>query len=171
MGFAPETVVFLYACLLGVGLGVVFDFFRLLRLIFGGQPFLVFLEDLLFFTLAAGCTLYFSITFCSGWMRIFVLAGEFLGFVIYHFTVGELVIRCLRLICRLLQWLLVKIWEFIFRPPLQLLLRISQKIGNIIVRILQKLSKPFFFHKFFLKHPSKMMYNKNNKQPDTGKEG
>lgn len=171
MGFAPETIVFLYACLLGVGLGIAFDFFRLLRLVFGGQPFLVFLEDLLFFFLAAGCTLYFSIMFCSGWMRVFVLTGEFLGFVIYYFTVGELVIRCLRLICSFFRWLLLKIWKIILWPPIRLLLHILQKTKEVIVWLLQKLSKPFFFHKFFLKHPSKMLYNKNNKQADTRKEG
>ena len=55
MGFAPETAVFLYACALGAGLGVLYDVFRLLRLVTGGKALLVFLEDLLFSFLAAGC--------------------------------------------------------------------------------------------------------------------
>ena len=43
MGFAPETAVFFYACALGAGLGVLYDVFRLLRLVTGGKALLVFL--------------------------------------------------------------------------------------------------------------------------------
>ncbi|HIV18995.1 MAG TPA: spore cortex biosynthesis protein YabQ [Candidatus Merdivicinus intestinigallinarum] len=172
MGFAPETAVFLYACALGAGLGVLYDVFRLLRLVTGGKALLVFLEDLLFSFLAAGCTLYFMIEFCSGWLRLFVLAGEALGFILYHFTVGEIVIRLLRLICRGVRFLLLGIWRKILYPPLRILLLIVQKIKHLVVAISQKFGKPLFFQNLSLQLHPKMMYNENNSnQTDTGKDG
>ena len=167
MGFAPETAVFFYACALGAGLGVLYDVFRLLRLVTGGKALLVFLEDLLFSFLAAGCTLYFIIEFCSGWLRLFVLAGEVLGFILYHFTVGEIVIRLFRLICRGIRFLVLGIWRKILYPPLRILSLIAQKIKHAVVAISQKFGKALFFFFFFLKLHPKIMYN----QTDTGKDG
>ena len=172
MGFAPETAAFFYACALGAGLGVLYDVFRLLRLVTGGKALLVFLEDLLFSFLAAGCTLYFIIEFCSGWLPLFVLAGEVLGFILYHFTVGEIVIRLFRLICRGIRFLVLGIWRKILYPPLRILSLIAQKIKHAVVAISQKFGKALFFRKLFLKLHPKMMYNKNNSnQTDTGKDG
>lgn len=166
MGFAPETIVFLYACALGAGLGVLYDLFRLMRLVTGGKAALVFVEDVLFFSAAAGATLWFSIRYCSGWLRLFVLFGECLGFLLYHFTVGEIVIRCLGLIWRAVQGVFAWIWRRILKPLAHAVLYIPHIIIKNVVLNLQKSKKPSLFHKFFLKQRARMMYNKNNHQAD-----
>ena len=48
MGITREALSFLYACLLGAGLGILYDVFRLLRLLLFKNRVVVFLEDLLF---------------------------------------------------------------------------------------------------------------------------
>lgn len=171
MRFAPETIVFGYACLIGVGLGIVYDLFRMLRLLTGGNTIAVFVEDLLFAMIASGITFWICLTSCSGWIRGFVIVGEGLGFLIYHFTIGELMIRIFRIVLRVLQWMLRGVWKRILYPPIRFVLCIVHKILNLISRLLQKFKKICFSHNFSLQLPRKILYNKHNKQADVGREG
>lgn len=171
MRVAPETILFLYACLLGAALGVFYDLFRMLRMVTGGNAVLVFAEDLVFALAAAGVTFWFCLASCHGWLRGFVLAGEGLGFLLYHFTVGELVIRLFALLLRAVKWVLRGVWLWILSPPLRAVMFVLHKIFSRISHRLQKLGKIRFSHNFSLQLPWRMLYNKHNKQVDSGKGG
>ena len=76
MRIVPETMMFVWACVIGVGLGVLYDVFRMMRLSGLHQMVAVFLEDLLFFAAAGYVTFWFCLAHCGGWLRGFVLAGH-----------------------------------------------------------------------------------------------
>ncbi len=171
MRMASETMVFLFACLAGVFLGVVYDIFRFCRLIHRDVKTLVFLEDLLFALVASIVTFYFQIHYCSGWLRGFVLLGELLGFLAYHFTLGEITIRLFRLIVRIVSTILRWIWKWIVLLPLHFIVFVLNKIFAPILRIIQKCLKRPRNKKFSLPQAVQMLYNKHNKPVRYGKDG
>lgn len=77
--------------MLGGALGVLYDCFRLLRLMFPAGRGLIFWQDGFFFLLSAAALFRFTLRLCSGQLRLFVLMGCLLGFFLYYSTAGALV--------------------------------------------------------------------------------
>lgn len=117
---SKQAVAFLWAVLLGGGLGAVYDVFRVARILRARErPILVFFEDLLFALIAAlASALCFAHT-NYGQVRLFLLVGEALGFLIYFFTLGVFigalargVARILRAICALFRRFFARFFAF-----------------------------------------------------------
>jgi len=122
--FSQQALAFLWAVVLGGGLGALYDLFRIGRILKKKWAFTVFCEDLLFSLLAALATAW-SFTFTNyGQVRLFLLVGEGLGFMIYHYTVGAF----------------VTFWARLFKGFLTFL-------GQKIKKIMKFLKKPFIFLK------------------------
>ncbi len=102
---SDQAVAFLWAVVLGGGLGGVYDVFRLVRILRGrDRPLLVFLEDLLFALIAALATASCFTWTNFGQVRLFLLAGEGLGFMVWHCTLGVFIGAVARWVARLLRW-------------------------------------------------------------------
>lgn len=127
MEISGDVLRFLSSCLLGAGLGFLYDGFRLLRLFWKNRA-AVFVEDLFFSGICTLLTLWFLVEQCSGRVRAYALFGELLGFLVYHFTVGELVIRLLRGIVAVVKWVLRGIFRIFLRPIGQGIRFVAQKI-------------------------------------------
>jgi spore cortex biosynthesis protein YabQ len=123
-----QAIAFLWAIVLGAGVGALYDVFRILRILRRKNPApAVFIEDLLFSFLSSVATALFLIRFNYGQVRLFLLIGEGLGFAFYHFTLGALVVFWARLIRRILDWL-----------------------GRLLKKLFKKIKKLFiFFLKWF----------------------
>ncbi len=133
--FSDQAVAFLWAVALGAALGVVYDWFRIGRILRRKWWLTVFLEDLIFALIAAVATAFcFTLTH-YGQVRLFLLAGEGLGFTIYFNTVGVLVAKQARLTARFLRWI-----RGLFAGLGRFLQKKMQKIMNF-------LKKPFIFLK------------------------
>jgi spore cortex biosynthesis protein YabQ len=91
------AVLFLYSAALGVAFGVFYDVFRILRRAMRGidrSPVgyaVIFVQDILFFVIAAAVSAIFFYKFNSGRVRLSGVAFMILGFSAYYFTVGRLV--------------------------------------------------------------------------------
>ena len=88
---AGEALLFLSSCLLGGSFGVLYDGFRVLRLFIPTGEKLAFIEDGLFFLLITAMNFLFFLSRTYGTLRVFLLVGELLGFLIYYLTVGRAV--------------------------------------------------------------------------------
>ena len=111
-----QTRLFLWACLIGVGLGIVYDCFRVLRIVFNHKFVAVFIEDVLFTIFYALC-LFVYMTECSrGQIRFFVIIGSLLGFVAYLLTVGFVVVTIFRCAVFVIKKIFIRIYELIFMP-------------------------------------------------------
>ncbi len=110
---ANETVLFFFSCLFGVGLGVLYDVFRVLRLILSPPRGLLFALDVLYALLCCVVLFFFFLIFNNGLPRVFLLLGSFLGAVIYRLTVSRLVLslfgRAWRGVRRIISWLASKL--------------------------------------------------------------
>lgn len=105
---AGEAMLFLTSCMLGAALGVVYDFFRALRLIVPTGAALAFVEDGVFFAVAGVAEFVFFLNHTYGQLRVFLLVGQGLGFLIYYLTAGRAVycvmLRLSKLIRAVFRW-------------------------------------------------------------------
>lgn len=85
-----------YGLVFGCLIGVVYDFFRVFRLIFHAGTVMLFIEDLIFSLLFAISVFAFCFVFNSGKIRFFYLIAALLGWLIYYLTVGKLLYRGLK---------------------------------------------------------------------------
>lgn len=83
-----QLMLFGFALLFGMMLGVVNDLFRFIRFLGFDTKKAVFFQDILFMCLCAFATFLFSLAYNQGEIRFFTLFGEFLGIVIYRYTIG-----------------------------------------------------------------------------------
>lgn len=81
---------FLMSVLLGAVLCVLYDLFRLDRIVFRRSTPVVFFEDILFWLIAAFSTFCLLILKTNGQVRAFVIIGIFLGFIIFRCTFSRL---------------------------------------------------------------------------------
>ncbi len=93
---AEELAVMGYAALFGVAVGVFYDLFRVLRLIFRPTAAAVFVEDLLFFSITALLMSIFLFTFHSGVLRLYILVCAAAGAALWYMTLGRVLYRLWR---------------------------------------------------------------------------
>ncbi len=82
---------FLTAFLLGIGLGVLYEAFRVPRLLFRISPVLVFVADTLYFFLCSVILFLFVFFTNDGQLRLFLLLSTVVGCLFYALTAGRAV--------------------------------------------------------------------------------
>ena len=93
-----QVLVFVYSMVLGILLGVTYDVFRSVRMIINSKNIAVFIQDVLYFILSGVITFLFVLGVNSGDSRFYILAGEGIGWIVYHVTIGEMIYKCSNMI-------------------------------------------------------------------------
>lgn len=88
---SSQYTCFIYSMILGVELGLIYDFFKIDRIVFKRKSFFVFLQDILFWLIAAFEFFSFSVVFSNGQIRGYLLLGSILGFFIYRLTFSKII--------------------------------------------------------------------------------
>ena len=88
-----QTYLFIVFSLTGIGLGVLFDFFRALRKTFKTPDLVTYLEDIIYWILAGIIVLYNIWFFNDGEIRIYMILGILIGAVIYTLTLSTIFIK------------------------------------------------------------------------------
>ena len=91
-----QTVIFLGSCLLGIGLGVLLDGFRLLRILIPHSALAVLLEDAVYAAACAVLLQCYAVSFGSGRLELWMPFGAMLGLLLYLLTFGMLLMRSAR---------------------------------------------------------------------------
>lgn len=151
---------FAYAVGFGFFIGVLYDVFRLVRLLIcGGKNKAFFVSDLLFALAAAFLTFLFALTLLNGGIRGYVLFGELLGFLIYYISFGTFVVRVTDKIAATLRRALQALFHAIAKPFLAL----HAACRRIYAKIVQKAQKRARFSakksKIHLKNIRDLLYN------------
>ena len=84
-------ILFSRAVIFGSLLGVYYDFFRVMRILFTHPAWLVAVEDLLFFLPASLTHIFFHFARGEGETRWFAVLGVVLGFLLYLASAGKIV--------------------------------------------------------------------------------
>ncbi len=152
-GIQYETKLFLFSFLVGLVFGAIYDILRIIRIVKKHHKTVVFIEDFFFVVFCGFWYFIFSTELARGQIRLFILIGMFIGFVVYLLTVGSITTRfasAIRAVYeRIESWIKVKI----FIP-------IYTNIKDKIVQIYISLRKRIKSRKKGLKVGENVVYNK-----------
>lgn len=83
-----QAEIFYYAFVFGAGLGVWYDFFRLLRAAGLNSKRAFIVQDIIFMSGSAVMCFVFALLNVNGHFRVFVMLGHLLGLLAYRFSFG-----------------------------------------------------------------------------------
>lgn len=141
---SEHTSLFLFSVVLGAALGVVYDCFRVFRILFphDKRSKTVAAEDIIFWLIYGFCVFCYAAAFARGQVRFFIVLGSLTGFVLYIVTVGNLITGVIRRIVTALYKLLHKVYSAIIEPIVKCVKIICQKMLRIFVRIHKNFENP-----------------------------
>lgn len=159
---SEELRLFGMSCIMGAALGPVFDVFRAFRLILRHNDALTAIEDVLFFMLYAAALIVFSQLAARSEMRLYFAVGNVLGFAVYHFTVGSVVLRTISKLIGMIR----AVFRLFFIPLRRFFAPLCAKVGVKFVGIYRIIVKTFKKTRIVLRNRQHLLYNKmeNNKR-------
>ena len=128
-----QAYLFIVFSLTGVIIGLLFDFFRILRRSFKTSNIITYFEDVLFWILTGVLILYNIWYFNNGEIRIYMFLGIIMGGLIYMLTLSNIIIS-------LLSKILILIVKFL-ELPFKTLFSIFHKFFTVIMKIFNNFSK------------------------------
>lgn len=153
--FTEHTQLFFYSCIIGILLGVIYDFFRVFRIVFPHNSFLVMLEDIIFSLIYIIIIVAFTSAFARGEFRMFYIFGNILGFILYFFTLGRILLLSIRKLLSLFKSVIL----FILKPFFLLYITMRKKLQGKFVDFYENCLKPVKIILWHLIAPHKMLYN------------
>lgn len=121
-----ELAVIGYAALFGAGVGILYDVFRVLRLLFRPSAVAVFVEDLIFFFLTAALTGMFIFTFHSGVIRLYIFVSAVAGAALWYMTFGRVCYRLWRRVADKIR----RFFAVLLAPLRKIFAKFKQKINQ-----------------------------------------
>ena len=142
---AGQTTSFIAAFFTGAALCLVYDFFRILRLAFKPSRPAMFIQDIIFWLIAALVTFGLLLARCNGMIRGYAILGELLGFAacrnsisLVLMKISDAVIRGVRRVKRFLQRTILRPITRLTRKFTDFLEKTSKKGGNILKKGLKQ---------------------------------
>ena len=107
----------------GIGIGILFDFFRILRKAFKTVDIVTYIEDFLFWIITGFFLILLVFKFSDGELRLYNFIGLTIGVVIYMLVISKkfikinvtVIVFLKKIIYRFLINPLIKIWKFIIK--------------------------------------------------------
>ncbi len=156
-GLSVQTEIFLLSLGFGFLLGILYDVFRTLRLIISKSVSFTVFMDMLYFALCAFLIFCFDLVVDSGKIRLYVLFGDLLGWLIYYFSFGEISIKISNLIILSVR----RAFRVVLKPFIKLGGHVKHKFGKIFL-FYKKITRKFYKKaKFDLQKHRGMVYNLN----------
>ena len=131
-----QAYLFLVFSLTGVIIGILFDFFRILRRTIKTPNFITYIEDILFWIITGFLILYNIWYFNNGEIRIYMFLGIILGVLIYMLTLSSILIKIFSKILRTL----INVLELPFKTIISIFRKIVTSIEKIFTKITKKLT-------------------------------
>ena len=167
---SEQLCVFGLAALMGAALGVLYDVFKVIRLVGLSSAVLVFFEDILFFAISTVTVFSFYMQVTDGKFRVYPLASAALGFALYFLTLEKVVFFFIKKVYKLLT----TVFGFVYKKVVLFVFLKLKSFAKFIFKPIRKIFHRFFteklvnfFKKLLPKRP-KMLYN-NLKSKNKGK--
>lgn len=132
---SAQAVTFLLSLALGALLCLFYDILRVLHMTSVNGFAEVIVSDLIFWLVAAMATYCFLLIRCLGQIRLYVLFGILVGFLIVHFTVSNIFMKIMRSVFKALYAVIgfiKKILLFVFSPIMRFLKKLSFKVKKFL---------------------------------------
>lgn len=111
-----QAYLFLIFIFNGIIIGMLFDFFRILRRTIKTSNIMTYVEDIIFWILAGIIILYSTFIFNNGEIRLFMFLAIAIGAIIYMILLSSYVIKINVTIINFFKKILIKIFKFISIP-------------------------------------------------------
>lgn len=118
-----QAGLFLMFVLDGIVIGIIFDFFRILRKSFLTGNIVTAIEDIIFWILTGGIILYTVFVFNNGIIRGYMFLGVFCGILIYLVTFSKFFIKINVTIISFIKKII-----FGILMPMQWIFRVAKKV-------------------------------------------
>ncbi len=143
-----QIILFLRTCGFGFILGILYEVFRVIRIILE-KPKIVFFTDVLYMLLSAVLFFIFLLTFGNGGLRINILVALLIGWLTYIYALGrkiesftvKFIVGTKRCIVRLLRVLTAP-----FRAVFRFIQKPIDRIKHLITKKSKKVSKMLKIH-------------------------
>lgn len=129
-----QAYLFLVFSLTGVAIGVLFDFFRILRRTIKTSNIITYIEDVLFWILTGILILYNIWYFNNGEIRIYMFLGIIMGVLIYMSTLSNIIIK----IFSKILGAIINILELPFKTVIAIFKKIIATIEPIFTNFTKK---------------------------------
>lgn len=130
-----QAYLFLVFSLTGVIIGILFDFFRILRRSFKTPNIITYIEDIVFWVLTGLLILYNIWYFNDGEIRIFMFLGIIIGILIYISTLSNIIVK---LFSKILI-AIIKVLELPFKTIISIFKAIITSISKFFTKFSKKL--------------------------------
>ena len=124
-----QAYLFLVFSLTGVIIGILFDFFRILRRTIKTSNFITYVEDILFWILTGLLILNNIWYFNNGEIRIYMFLGIILGILIYMLTLSSILIKVFSMLFRIL----INVLELPFKTIISVFRKLITTIEKIFI--------------------------------------
>lgn len=123
--FSQEQIFILFF-IIGLIIGVIFDFFRAIRKNFKSSDFITLIEDIAFLFIISILVIFSIIRINGGEVRFYLFLGIFFGILIYSLTISNL--------CVIIFSVIVRLCKKIFQIPFL----ISKKVVKSLKLVIKK---------------------------------
>ncbi len=156
-----QTTFFLLSILLGAALSLLFDVIRVVNAVLKDNLRRVFFEDIFYFIISAVVTFIYILIVNMGEIRIYIIVGEIIGWVLYRFTIGNFIFKIVLIVVNFMIKWLKKINKFLIsKLPKERIKKLKKRIDSFNLKLKNKCKLKF---KGYLKT------NKKNKKPKINK--
>ena len=104
------------SALVGLALAVVYDIFRVTRILFRTGKIAMYVQDILYGIAAAFVTFLLALVVNSGEIRFYIIGGELIGMAVYFLTVGRITVRIAKWIHRICVKIALWLKRYISEP-------------------------------------------------------
>ena len=125
-----QAYLFLVFSLTGVEIGILFDFFRILRRTIKTGNIVTYIQDILFWILTGILVLYNIWYFNNGEIRVYMFLGIIIGTLIYVSTLSNIFVKLFTIILNTI----IKVLEI----PFKTIVAIFRKIITVILSFFTK---------------------------------
>ena len=142
-----QAYIFIIFTLNGVFIGLLFDFFRILRKSFKTKDLVTYIEDVIFWILTGISIIYSMCVYCNGEIRFFMVLGIIIGITLYMLTISNYVIKIFVSIILFLKKILEKLIKIVIFPVKIIVKKVILNPISIICINLSKLKMSFLSKK------------------------
>jgi len=140
-----QAYIFMAFSIVGVTIGILFDFFRIIRKTIKTNDFFTYIEDILFWILTGIIIIFSMYYFCDGELRFFMVIGIVLGAIIYLLTISRYVIKISIFFINIIKKIIINpiyaIIRFFKKKILRHIFIICINFRKNFIRILKKYKK------------------------------
>ena len=111
-----QAILFFIFVINGILIGLLFDFFRILRKTIKTNDIFTYIEDILFWILTGFILLFSIFTFNNGEIRLFMFLGIFIGVLLYMITISSYIIKINVTLINYMKYIIIKILKIIIVP-------------------------------------------------------